>query len=175
MRGRAGKPPAGVRPTTAKVLESLMAILQPCSEGARALDLFAGTGQVGLRLLEQGARQATFVESDAKVAAALRLRLKAEAVPAARYRLLVGRIPRVLQRLEGGFDLILADPPYDWSEQNSLLSATARLATSEAILVVEHHHKTAYAESCGWHLQRQEKYGETRLSFFRFAAEEATC
>jgi 16S rRNA (guanine966-N2)-methyltransferase len=144
----------------------MMAILAPDSEGVRALDLFAGTGRVGLKLLDQGAGEVTFVESDAKAASELRRRLKgSEHWPAC--RLLVGRIPKVLERLQGRFSLMLADPPYDWEGSATLLPLLAAHAEPEAILVVEHHHKTLYPESDGWSLYRQQKYGETRLSFFR--------
>jgi 16S rRNA (guanine966-N2)-methyltransferase len=156
----------------AKVLESLMAILEPQSEGARALDLFAGTGAVGLALLEQGATQVTFVEGDARVASTLRRKLK-ESGQASRCQLVTGRVPQVLSKLTERFTLLLADPPYDWPETASLLPALQRLAEPDAILVVEHHHKTVYPEAAGWVMYRQQKYGETRLSFFRLLVDPA--
>lgn len=160
------KPLRGVRPTTAKVLESLLAILADTSQGARVLDLFAGTGEVGLRLQDQGAAEVTFVEFEARVAERLRQRLRAR--KPGQWRLVVGKIPGVLSRLEGRFGLMVADPPYDWASPSTLLPALASLAEPGAVLVVEHHHKTRYDDAAGWRLYRQQKYGETRLSFFRF-------
>lgn len=155
-----------------KVLESLLAILGPDSEGARALDLFAGTGEVGMRLLNQGAKEVTFVEADAKVAAVLGRRIR-QSEHCAACRLLLGPIPKILERLRGRYSLLLADPPYDWNGSATLLSALAPAAEPRAILVVEHHHKTPYQDSNGWVLYRQQKYGETRLSFFRLLVDPA--
>lgn len=169
---RGDRRPAQVRPTTAKVLESLMAILAPQSDGARALDLFAGTGAVGLALLEQGAAEVTFLEADPRVAADLRRRLKQSGYGSA-CQLVVGRVPGVLSRLRGKFRLLLADPPYDWDGAAHLLKALEPYGEGGATLVVEHHHKTVYREVGGWTLYRQQKYGETRLSFFRLLVEPA--
>lgn len=162
------KPLKGVRPTTGKVLESLLAILAPDLLDARAVDLFAGTGRVGLGFLEQGAARVDFVEADAKVASVLQGRLKAEEPDRARWRLLRGTLPAAARRLEGRYGIFWADPPYDWNGVDTLLPALAPFAEPGALLVVEHHHKTAYGESEGWELYRQEKHGETRLSFFQF-------
>ena len=166
--GRLGKPTRGVRPTTAKVLESLLGILAPHLEDARAMDLFAGTGQVGLSFLERGARSVQFVEAVSEVARSLQSRLRAEA-EVEQASLCRGKIPAVLQTLQGPFDLFWADPPYDWEGYATLLPALAPLAGSEAIAVVEHHHKTPYAECAGWKLYRRRDFGETRLSFYRMA------
>lgn len=155
-----------------KVLESLLAILGPDSEGARALDLFAGTGEVGMRLLDQGAKEVTFVEADAKVASVLGRRIRQSEHTAA-CRLLLGPIPKILERLQGRYSLLLADPPYDWTGSATLLPALAGAAEPEAILVVEHHHKTPYQETDGWVFYRQQKFGETRLSFFRLLVDPA--
>lgn len=151
-----------MRPTTAKILESMMAVLEPRCEGVRALDLFAGTGQVGLSLLDQGAAEVVFVEADRRVAQDLRRLFRSKEG----CQLLVGRIPQVLSKLEGQYGLILVDPPYDWDQPESLLPATATLALPGATLVVEHHHKTPYEASSEWELERQQKFGETRLSYF---------
>ena len=169
MRGQRGKPTRGVRPTTAKTLESLLAILEPRLEGARACDLFAGTGQVGLGFLEAGAASVAFVEGSNEVGRELQRRLRAEAdcIEGA-WSLQRGKIPAVLKSLSGPFDLFWADPPYDWDDFSSLLPELATLAAPGAWAVIEHHHKTPYTEVNGWVLVRQSKFGETRLSFFEF-------
>lgn len=164
-RPGAGKPLKGVRPTTSKTLESLLAILDPDLPGARAVDLFAGTGQVGIGFLRAGAASVTFVESAAPVARALQQRLAGEP---GEWSLQKGSLPQALSALSGTFDLFWADPPYDWKEWAALLPGAAPRANPDAILVVEHHHKTPYAAVDGWELYREKKFGETRLSFFRF-------
>lgn len=167
MRGSRGKPARGVRPTTAKTLESLLAILEPRLEGARACDLFAGTGQVGLGFLEGGAAEVTFVEGSNEVARQLQRRLREEADPHGwSWTLQRGRLPMALKNMTGPYDLFWADPPYDWEDSATLLPALTELAAPDALFVVEHHHKTPYVEVEGWRLVRQSKFGETRLSFF---------
>ncbi len=159
-----------MRPTTGKVLESLLAILAPEIEGAHSIDLFAGTGKVGMGLLKKGAESVVFVEADHRVAKDLRrCTVETLGVEPGRCSFLIGRIPKVLERLKGPYSLLLADPPYDWDQSADLLPALSRLAGPEAILVVEHHHKTPYDDVAGWKQFRQKKQGETRLTFFRMA------
>lgn len=165
-RGRTRKTVGGkVRPTTQKLLESLTAILLPRIEGALVLDLFAGTGRVGLRMLEEGAESVVFVEAHRRVAQDLRQTLREDAIRD-HCSLVVSPVPQALVKVRGVFDLILCDPPYDWDKPNTLLPRSHHLCKPGGLLVVEHHHKTSYEATSGWTLHRREKFGETRLSFF---------
>lgn len=110
-RGRRLKTPEGmdIRPTTDNVKESVFNILQFDIEGRRVLDLFAGTGQLGIECLSRGAREAVFIDQSRQAIATIRENLKT-----------CGFSAPVLQQdalryLEQGgvFDLILVDPPYD--------------------------------------------------------------
>lgn len=161
------RPTAGVRPTTSKVMESLLAILQPRSPGAHVLDIFAGTGQLGLSLLAQGAATVTFVERDVRVARCLRDRVKREGQISCS-RVVTGVVPEALVRLEGPYDIVVADPPYDWAGSARLLLALESLIASCGVVVIEHHHKTIYSEGGGWELVRCRRFGESQLSFFEF-------
>lgn len=154
-----------VRPTTSKTLESLAAILAPRLEGAMVLDLFAGTGRVGLRLFEEGAAGVVFVEGHRAVAQDLRRLLRTHP-SAEKLSLVVGLIPKVLPKIKGVFDIAVCDPPYDWAESKTLLPSALELVIPGGLLVVEHHHKTVYEAVDGWEEYRVEKYGESRLSFF---------
>lgn len=147
------------------MLESLTAILAPRTPDARVLDLFAGTGRVGLTLAEEGAGCVVFVEGSRKVAQGLRSIIKTHPL-SEQLSLVVGAIPKILSRVQGTYDLIVCDPPYDWKEPETLLPAAEGLASPGCLLVVEHHHKTVYPETGAWSLTREEKFGETRLSFF---------
>ena len=155
-----------VRPTTQKILESLGSILQPRLEEALVLDLFAGTGRVGLRMAELGASKVLFVEGNKRVAQDLRQVVRDNRDSHAELSLVVGAIPKVLNKVRGKFDLCLCDPPYDWKETNKLLPGAMPLLKVGGLLVVEHHHKTPYRCVEGWELFREEKFGETRLTFF---------
>lgn len=115
-RGRRLHAPPGlqVRPARARLRDSLGNMLQPCLAGARVLDLFAGTGSLGIELLSRGARWATFVEQEAVCAAAVRRNLqttgfldRAACIHADAFRW----TPAAIRRGER-FDLVLVDPPY---------------------------------------------------------------
>lgn len=143
----------GVRPTTGKVLESLFAILEPELEGARVLDLFAGTGQVGREALARGAASVLFVEGNRAVAKGLK-------------PVLIARLPGALERVPDEFDIVLADPPYGDPAGPATLELLGKRTVK--LVVFEHHHKDPYPESTGrLTLARQRRFGETALSFYR--------
>ena len=155
-----------VRPTTQKVLESLAAILEPELEGAQVLDLFAGTGRVGFELLSRGAASLVFVEGHRRVAGELRSLVR-DHPDRDNISVILGAVPKVLGKVRGQFDVVVCDPPYDWTDNSSLLPAANQLTKSGGVLVVEHHHKVLYEATEGWLAKRQEKFGETRLTFFQ--------
>lgn len=128
-RGRPLRTPAGrdVRPTLDRVRESIFAILGDSVRGARVLDLFAGSGALGIEALSRGASEALFIDSDPRALRAVRDNLTALALTE-RARARRARLPAFLSNppaelLRGGdsksplsitppFDIILADPPY---------------------------------------------------------------
>lgn len=154
-----------LRPTAGKVAEALFAVLRDRLEGARVLDLFAGSGALGRGALERGAAEAVFVEADGRAAQDLRQRL---APWKERARVLRGRLPDALKRLEGSFDLVLADPPYGSPAGPRTLERLAPLVGEKGLVVFEHHHKEEYPERSGpLERTRSERYGETVLTFYR--------
>ena len=161
-----------VRPTTQKILESLASILEPDLEDSKILDLFAGTGRVGLELLSRGAESVVFVEGHRRVAGDLRKLVRGHR-ESSKLSVIVGAVPKVLSKIRGEFDVAVCDPPYDWAEPGVLLPGARNLVREGGLLVVEHHHKTPYEAIEGWELVRQEKFGETRLTFF--CRQPATC
>ena len=100
---------ARTRPTADRVREALFSILGPV-DGLRVLDLFAGSGALGIEALSRGAASATFVDSSSQAVAAVRRNLEALGVEGE-----VGRRDalRWLAGAEGPYDLVFADPPYD--------------------------------------------------------------
>ena len=110
-RGRKLKEPVGrdIRPTTDKVKESLFNIVQFDIEGRRVLDMFAGTGQLGIEALSRGAREAVFLDEDSRAVRLVRENLAACGLAG---RVLQGDAIGLLRAL-GTFDVIFIDPPYD--------------------------------------------------------------
>lgn len=150
-----------MRPTTAKVLESIIATLAPWTEGARVLDLFAGSGSLGKALIAEGAAEVVFIEGHARVAAALK-------VPKP-HQVFHGVLPAALSRVQGPFDLIVGDPPYGAEAGPECLARAAGLLAPEGVLVWEHHHKDPYADGYGaLQLWRRRRFGETAVSYYKF-------
>lgn len=138
---RLAVPPAGTRPTSERAREALFNSLRTLVDldGARVLDLFAGSGAVGLEALSRGAAAVTFVESDRRAAEVLRRNIDAVALPGA--ELLRRPVAAVLGEPPGKpFELVFADPPYvlDDAQLSALLRhlATGWLA-ADAVVVVE--------------------------------------
>jgi 16S rRNA (guanine(966)-N(2))-methyltransferase RsmD len=157
-----------IRPTLDRVRESLFNILAPRVEGARFLDLFAGTGANGIEALSRGAAEAIFVDSDAQSLQCVEENLRRTRLEAGARRLRMV-LPRELAALHGPFDLIFADPPYRFPEYAELLEGVSArgLLAAGGLLVVEHERRVELPEAVGNLTRtRQARYGDTLLSFY---------
>lgn len=181
LRGRRIRVPPGelVRPTPDRVREALFDILGPALDGFRVLDLYAGTGALGLEALSRGATHATFVEIDARVRSILAQNAEDLGV-GGRCRILAGGVESLLERgaVSGPFDLVLADPPYLDAPGGRLLAALASAAVllSGSEVVIQRDHRTPPAQAPGtgltWH--RTARYGRTSLDFYGFSGGSAS-
>src|SRR5579863_7097726 len=154
------------RPTSAKVREALFAVLGKRVEGARVLDLFAGSGALGLEAISRGAASVVFVESDA--AAAMTVRRNAVAVigDKERFRIMPITALRALRRLRGVFDIVLLDPPYDRGAREELVTLMQRsLVSPDGMVVVEHRSGEEVDLPASLRILRATKYGDTTLTF----------
>ncbi len=164
------------RPTLDRVREALFSILDAKVAEARVLDLYAGTGAIGIEALSRGAAYCEFVENDTECAAHLRRNLKVARVES-RAKIRRFRLPDDLAemgRTETKYDLIYADPPFDFADYPLLCSELVRndLLEPGGIVIIEHDARTSLAQ-CSAELVcfREARYGSTCLSFF--TAEEA--
>jgi 16S rRNA (guanine966-N2)-methyltransferase len=149
-----------VRPTADRVREAWMSILAPELEKARVLDLFAGSGALGLEALSRGASHATFVELAAASLEALRANIDALGV-GDRVSIHRGDALRFTQGLGGGeYDVAFADPPYIADAADRLV-ALFRATPFARILSVEH---PADRRVAGDETRR---YGDTAVTFCR--------
>lgn len=139
LRGRPIRAPEGrsTRPTGDRVRESLFNLLGAIPEGARILDLFAGSGALGIEALSRGAERAVFVERDARARRVLEENLESLGL-ADRTRIL--RVDAGSPAALAGepFDLILADPPYGAVDLDDLVAAAGRALRPAGILALEH-------------------------------------
>jgi len=150
----------GTRPTADRVREAWMSAMGPSIPGARVLDLFAGSGALGLECLSRGAREVVFVE---RARSALRvLRANIEELEAHhRCRVVVGDALTLAGSLEpGAFDLAVADPSYDSGDAGRLVELFRRTPFAGQ-LWLEHRSRDPIAEGGGG---RTRSYGDTALT-----------
>lgn len=172
-------PPKGlqIRPTSDKVREAIFDVLgaaMPGGFGGRVIDLFAGTGALGIEALSRGAVYALFIEKSADAARVTRENLR-RVDCAARARVLVDEAGHALPKLrsagEGPFDAAFLDPPYG----STIAAGAAALLVSEGLLapegvvVIEFGAREPLVPPAGLEIFREKRYGDTRVAFLRHA------
>lgn len=168
-----------IRPTQDRVRESLFSILQPEIGGAVFLDLFAGSGSVGLEALSRGATAATFVEGSRRHAEILERNLKAMRVGDGRGEVVVANAYRWIASYAGpGFTMAFADPPYALGEERGYAQVLATLAArnvvrEDGLFIAEMTAVQKAEETPGWDLLRDRTYGKTRICIWRRLRKEA--
>lgn len=158
----------GTRPALAQVKEAVFNILGPI-DGQTVLDLYAGSGAIGIEALSRGAARTTFVEYAAPALTALRKNLEAcgfmeqaEVVSSQ-----VERSLKYLARKQQRFDLIFVDPPYDCGFVTPTLEAVEKVLADAGTAIVEHSPREAVEETAGLAITDQRKYGQTYITFLK--------
>jgi 16S rRNA (guanine966-N2)-methyltransferase len=177
LRGRRlhSAPGRETRPTSDRARAGLFDWLGPRMEDARVLDLFAGTGALGIEALSRGAREAVFVERARAALRVLRRNLE-ELDLEARARVVEADIARGLAsiaRNHGAFDLVLADPPYGAAWPKRLLEdpALVQLLERDAALLIERSaREQPETPPAALRLRDTKRYGETAFDWWEFAA-----
>lgn len=172
LGGRVLRAPAGhaTRPTSEKVREAIFNIL-PDVEGARVLDLFAGSGALGIEALSRGAVHATFVDSGKPALEVLRRNL-ADLGLADRATIIAQEAVAAARRAPAEpYAFVFVDPPYASDlASRAVLALPAEALSSDAWIVIEHDRKHAPPDALGSLLRTdQRRYGDTHVSFFRGA------
>ncbi|WP_026263994.1 16S rRNA (guanine(966)-N(2))-methyltransferase RsmD [Paenibacillus terrigena] len=178
-RGRSLKavPGMGTRPTTDKVKEAIFSMIGPYFDGEYVLDLFAGTGGLGIEALSRGAERAIFVDMDPKSIEVIKQNLKTVKLEsqAEVYRNDAMRAIKALEKRAKGFDLIFLDPPYKVTNVDEMMLDLAQrgLVQEDATVMVEHDASHTYPEQVGDFRQlRLANYGETTVTIYRYKKEE---
>jgi 16S rRNA (guanine966-N2)-methyltransferase len=193
FRGRALTVPAGARPTEGRVREALFSIWRDSLPGCRFLDLFAGSGAVGIEAAGRGALRVVCVDQDVQAVRAVaanagsmgetlvetrRLTLPAGLAVLAGVAATGGNARAVAAEggdvragaLAGSFDLVFADPPYGFDAFEPLLLALPPLLAADADVAVEHSARRQLPLTAGPLVRTDlRRYGESALAFYRAA------
>jgi 16S rRNA (guanine966-N2)-methyltransferase len=167
----AAPPGNRTRPTADRVKESVFSIIQAEIPGRHVLDLFAGSGSLGMEALSRGAADAVFVDMDRKSCDVIRMNLeKTSLMP--RSEILgmdTEKAIRILAANHRRFGLVFADAPYlrDFVLKTLLMLDENGIMEDNCMAVVEHHRGETPPDAVGrWMLQQRREYGETVFSFY---------
>lgn len=172
FRGRRLNAPQGrkIRPTSDRVREAIFDILGPVWTFQRVLDLFAGTGSLGIEALSRGSQDAVFVEQGKVALTVLRGNLKALGLKSRSWVLPLAtkRGIAILGEKGEAFDLIFMDPPYGKGSVEQTLEEVARagILAPTGVVVAEHSSREVIFPPLGLALAQQRRYGDTTVSFF---------
>jgi 16S rRNA (guanine966-N2)-methyltransferase len=180
FRSRVLSAPPGLdtRPTSDRLRETLFNVLAPRISGASFLDLYAGSGAVGIEAISRGAARVAFVERDPAAARVLRGNLESLHISEG-FRVHAGSVKTFLQKRAADAgpkpdpnDIVFLDPPYDAADEyastlNLLGGSTAAHLAPDAVVIAEHRRKTALDERYGF-LRRTRllEQGDAALSFY---------
>ena len=168
------------RPTTDRIKETLFNIIGPNMFDCVFLDLFAGSGGIGIEALSRGAREAVFVEKNPKAMACIKDNLKFTRLEQ-KALTMTGDVLAALYRLEGEkvFDYIFMDPPYDLGLEEKVLDylSGSGLVYEDTTIIIEASKETdfSYAETMGFSIVREKVYKTNKHVFIERAGKEEIC
>lgn len=170
-------PGTGTRPTTDKVKEALFNIIGPYFEGGDVLDLFAGSGGLGIEALSRGMDRAIFVDREYQAVQTVKDNLKAcgFSEQAEVYRNDSERALKAIIKRGLNFSLIMLDPPYKKQKLVTMLEQihNAALLDHEGFIVCEHGHDVVLPDRvCSFTKTRQEVYGIIAITIYRWDRDE---
>ena len=172
-KGRIIEMPDGIRPTSDKVRESLFEILKNRIEGASFLDLYSGSGAVGIEALSRGAKKVVFVDNNRNCISVLKANLAKLGISESSYDIYIKDCIngiKTLQRSGSCFDTVFLDPPYymDLAKNTLIELSGCDILTPNALIIAEVFKKEGLPEESGVFKKiRSSKYSDTLLEFFR--------
>ncbi|MDG0867035.1 16S rRNA (guanine(966)-N(2))-methyltransferase RsmD [Candidatus Lucifugimonas marina] len=167
---------SSLRPTTSKVRSAIFSMLGPAgASGLRVLDIYAGTGALGIEALQRGAETAVFIEQNGRRCEDIKKTLEKHRL-GMQGSVQKGSALNAVGRLKGEFDLIFADPPYDLIEFEALFQKAndAHLIAPNAIVFAEHSKMTELPDTLpGLTLSTHRLYGDTAVSVYKSQTESS--
>lgn len=161
-----------VRPTTDMVKEAVFSAIQFDIEGRSFLDLFAGSGQMGIEAISRGAASATFIDTNSDAISVIKRNLLKTGFTD-NSRVIKGEYSSFLASTNENFDIAFLDPPYHIGILEKALGLVTKVMSEHGIIVCEHPTDVAVPEKIGgFSLERQRKYSKIIISIYRKAREE---
>jgi len=163
----AAPPGRATRPTSDRVRENVFNIVAPWVGDALVLDLFAGSGAMGLEALSRGAARAVFVESDTQACRSINENLDGLRLTGA--QVLCQDVSHFLHQERRAFDLVFCDPPYDQLDRRlpELARAAPRVLADDGLLVLESSSRDPEPALEGLEPKSSRRYGAARITLFR--------
>ena len=161
-------PGKDTRPTSDKAKEAMFSAVQFDIPNAVVLDLFAGSGQLGIEALSRGAKMAYFVDNNPRAAEVIKANLEKTGIPGQSFR--VDRMPynTFLRLVRDKFDIVFLDPPYGKGIIAKVIPVLAKLMNPGGIIVCEHEKELCLPESIGmFEVDRTYNYGSISLTIYR--------
>lgn len=169
-RTLAGPTWSGLRPTSDRLRETLFNVLASDAPGARVLDVYAGTGAVGLEALSRGAAAVTFVEADPRAVALIRQNVARCGGSNACAIVARDAVDALRDDRVGSYDIVFLDPPYATPVPERVLTLAAARVADAGVLVLEHATRdTPPAAAGALTPTRSIRQGDSTLTFYRAA------
>lgn len=170
-------PGSNTRPTTDKVKEAIFSMIGPYFDGGTALDLFAGTGGLGIEAWSRGMERVIFVDREKISIDIIRHNVAAAGAQEASeiYRNDAERALKALAKRGLKFDLVFLDPPYRMTSMDQVMAELADkdMLAPDACIVVEHDAEVTYPEEPPSFRQiRQAKYGDTAVTIYEYISDQ---
>ena len=163
---------SGTRPTTDRIKETLFNMISPHIPGCRFLDLFSGSGAIGIEALSRGAACAAFVEQDRNALQVIRQNLNFTHLTQ-NARVIAGDVVRIVTSMNGekSFGVIFMDPPYDNGLERKVLEVLREnsIADKDTLIIIEASAETdfSYLDDLGYTLVKEKQYGSNRHMFVK--------
>lgn len=172
-RGRKLDAPEGLntRPTSDMTKGAVFSILQNIIENSEFLDLFAGSGQMGVEALSRGARSATFIDNDAKAIASIKTNLKACGLMEHSKVAMMDSLSYI-KNCSSKFDIIFLDPPYNMELIQAVLPYCAKCLKEDGIILCETEKREELPEVEGLEIIKEYRYGKAKITSYKRKEDE---
>ncbi len=161
-----------VRPTTDMVKEAVFSAIQFDIEGRAFLDLFAGSGQIGIEAISRGAKSATFIDSNADAISVIKDNLSKTGFTD-KAKVIRGEYSSFLASTNEKFDIAFLDPPYRLNILDKALNTVTNVMNKNGIIICEHPTDICVPDKLSaFRLERQRKYSKIIISIYRKDSEE---